>query len=170
MHVTTLCRSLNFQLRNISCIRRFLDFDTCHQIIVRVLILSRLDYDNDLLFGSNQSNRKFKNCREYRGPLSSFARLQNTSMNLHIYVNYTGCLLRIKSPLRSWFFMFKCLNGMTPEYLSSSLSCHRPAHGGFCSDSNSTKLFVNNTTKTRTVAEKTLFLIHFSASLQQSTC
>ena len=55
MHVKTLCRSLTFKLRNISRIRRFLDFDTCH-LIVRALILSRLDYGNGLLLGSSQSD------------------------------------------------------------------------------------------------------------------
>ena len=94
MHVKALCRSLTFQLRNISRIKRFLDFDTCH-LIVRTLILSRLD---GLLLGSNQSD--IQKLQEYRtGPLSSFARLNETT-HLHIYVNFTGCPLRIESPSR----------------------------------------------------------------------
>ena len=47
-HITTLCSSLNYQLRKLSRIRKFLDFDTCH-LIIRALILSRLDYGNGLL-------------------------------------------------------------------------------------------------------------------------
>ena len=51
-------------------------------------------------------------------------------------------------------FVFKCLNGMTPEYLSSSLSRHRPARAGLRSASDTTKLFVHNTTNTLMSAEK----------------
>ena len=46
-HIKSLCTNLNYQLRNISRIRRFLDHDTCH-LIVRALILSRMDYGNGL--------------------------------------------------------------------------------------------------------------------------
>ena len=42
-HIKSLSTSLNYQLRNISRIRRFLDHDTCH-LIVRALIWSRMDY------------------------------------------------------------------------------------------------------------------------------
>ena len=49
-HIINLSRSVHFQLRNISRIRRFLDFESCHQVI-RALVLSRLDYGNYLLYG-----------------------------------------------------------------------------------------------------------------------
>ena len=39
-HVNNLCSSLSYQLRNISIIRRFLDYDTCTcHLVVRVLVL-----------------------------------------------------------------------------------------------------------------------------------
>ena len=40
--VGRVCRTLNFQLRNIARIRKYLDQDTCHHI-VRSFVLSRLD-------------------------------------------------------------------------------------------------------------------------------
>ena len=49
-HVTQLSRSLNFHIRNLSRIRRFIDVNSCHNAI-RSLILSRLDYCNALLNG-----------------------------------------------------------------------------------------------------------------------
>ena len=54
-HITGLCKSISFQLRNVSRIRRFLDQDTCH-LIIRSLVLSRLDYGNALLLGMNKSD------------------------------------------------------------------------------------------------------------------
>ena len=47
---TSWPRSINWQLRNLNRIRKFLDTDTCHNI-VRILILSKLDYFNSLLYG-----------------------------------------------------------------------------------------------------------------------
>ena len=53
-HITNLSRSINWQLRNLNCIRKFLDTDTCHNI-VRTLILSKFDYCNSLLYGIDKN-------------------------------------------------------------------------------------------------------------------
>ena len=62
-HVSSLTRSLNFHLRNIGRIRRYLDEDTCNHV-TRSLILSRLDYSNSLLYGitskDTQNYKKYK--------------------------------------------------------------------------------------------------------------
>ena len=50
--VSSLCRSVSYHLRNISRIRRFLDYNICNDI-VRSLVLSRFDYGNVLLMGAN---------------------------------------------------------------------------------------------------------------------
>ena len=50
--INSLISAGNFQLRNIRRICRFLDQDTRH-LIVRALVLSRLDYGNALLYGAN---------------------------------------------------------------------------------------------------------------------
>ena len=54
-HVTSLSCNLTYHLRNITRIRRFMNLDTCNNI-VRSLILSKLDYGNALLLGSNVSS------------------------------------------------------------------------------------------------------------------
>ena len=54
-HITNLCKSLIYHLRNISRIRRYLDKNSCHHII-RSLILTRLDYANAMLLGTNSKN------------------------------------------------------------------------------------------------------------------
>ena len=56
-HVTQLCRSINWQIRNIYRFRRFIDFETCHRI-VRSLVLSKLDYCNVLLNGLAKKDLK----------------------------------------------------------------------------------------------------------------
>ncbi|KAJ8046308.1 hypothetical protein HOLleu_04936 [Holothuria leucospilota] len=59
--VGSLCTSLTHQLRYISRIRRFLDFDTCH-LVIRALVLSRLDYANGLLLGCNATDIRRLQC------------------------------------------------------------------------------------------------------------
>ena len=49
-HITSVCRSCYFHLRNIGAIRRYLDPDTAAQII-HAFVTSRLDYCNSLFYG-----------------------------------------------------------------------------------------------------------------------
>ena len=53
--VTSVCRSLNFHLYNISRVRRMLTDEACNHA-VRSLVLSRLDYANSLLVNINVSD------------------------------------------------------------------------------------------------------------------
>ena len=49
-HVNTIVRTVNFHLRKIYRIRRYITVDSCHKL-ARSLGLSHLDYANSLLFG-----------------------------------------------------------------------------------------------------------------------
>ena len=54
-HVSHLCKTLIFQLRNISHVRRYLDIEYCNHI-VHTLGISCLDYENSLLTGTTETN------------------------------------------------------------------------------------------------------------------
>ena len=56
-HVKSLVKTINFHLRNIYRIRRYITVDSCHHL-VRSLVLSRLDYANSLLLGISAKDRK----------------------------------------------------------------------------------------------------------------
>ena len=56
-HVNTIVKTVNFHLRKIYRIRRFITDDSYHQL-VRPLILSRLDYANSLLYGIAAKDRR----------------------------------------------------------------------------------------------------------------
>ena len=47
-HVSTVCRFINYHIRNVGKIRKYIDYDTCYAA-ARALVLSRLDYCNSLL-------------------------------------------------------------------------------------------------------------------------
>ena len=136
--ITGLCKTLTFQLRNISRIRRFLDFDTCHHAI-RSLVLSRLDYGNALLLGINKTD------------LNKLQRLQNWAAKLIFCANKRDHVTPFLKELH-WLpvierinfkvalLVFKCLNNLGPSYLTSMLSLYSPTRAGLRSSTDSTRL------------------------------
>ena len=122
-HVNSLCSSLAYQLRIISMIRRFLDYESCH-LVVRVLVLSKIDYGNGLLLGANKSD------------VQRLQRIQNWAAKLvyrshkwdHAtpYLRELHCLTMDKRiTFKVLMIVFECLNKISPYYLSSSISPYR---------------------------------------------
>ena len=68
-YIASLCKSINFHLRNIARIRRFIDRATCERVICS-LVTSRLDYANSLIYGINKTD------------LTKLQRLQNRAARL----------------------------------------------------------------------------------------
>ena len=111
-HITSLCRSINWQIRNISRIRRFIDFDTCANT-VRALILSRLDYCNLLLNNITQKD------------LTRLQKLQNKCARL-IYQQPRSCHvtplltelhwlpIADRITFKTLLCVYKSLNGLNP--------------------------------------------------------
>ena len=150
-HIKTLCRNLNFQLRNIGRIRRFLDHDTCH-LVVRALVLSRVDYGNALLLGANTTD------------IQRLQRIQNWAAKLICRVtksdHATPCLRKLHwLPIRERIdfkiltYVYKCLYGTAPSYLSSLFSLYRPTRSGLRSSSDTTRLAVHRSIKTLKTAD-----------------
>ena len=118
-HITHLSKSLNWQIRNLWRIRRFLDYDACNNA-VRALVLSRLDYGCSLLNGITQKN------------LSRLQNLQNKCARLIFreskYNHISPLLNRLhwlpvarRIQFRTLVHTFKVLQSSTPTYLSSIL-------------------------------------------------
>ena len=121
-HVTSVCRSCYFHLRNIGAIRQYLDSDTAAQII-HSFITSRLDYCNSLLYG-------LPDYLVYR-----LKKVQNTAVRIitkcNIEDNITPHLKQLHwlpVPLRINFkillITYKIVNGLAPSYLDDLLAPH----------------------------------------------
>ena len=67
--ISAICKSVNFHIRNLWRIRRFITREACHHA-VRSLVLSRIDYANSLLYGAKQFD------------LNRLQRLQNKAARL----------------------------------------------------------------------------------------
>ena len=88
--VTTLSRSIIYHLRNITRIRRFMDSDTCSNV-VRSFVLSRLDYGNALLLGANIFHlNRLQRLQNWAAKLIFV--LPNMITQLFISIDFIGCL------------------------------------------------------------------------------
>ena len=127
-HVSSICKSVNFHLRNLWRIRKYIDHDTCHHV-VRSFITSRLDYCNSLLFGITQ------------GEIHRLQKLQNRAARLIFSVNCSVDATSLISKLH-WLpikkrlsfklllMVYKCLHGVSPPYLSDLLTLYQPGRIG----------------------------------------
>ena len=103
-HVSSLTRSLNFNLRNIGRIRRYIDEDTCNHT-VRSLVLSRLDYSISLLYGITSKDMK------------KLQTIQNRSARLIFKANRR----EHTSPLLQQCIGFQSLNALFSRFFFSYL-------------------------------------------------
>lgn len=125
IHVTKLCQSIHYHLRNINRIRGVLDVEIT-KLLVHALVTSRLDYCNSLFVGL---------------PGSSLKRLQILQNKAARVVARSGKRDHITPILRSlhWLpveqrikykvacIVFKCLNENGPEYLKCFLNRYSPS-------------------------------------------
>ncbi len=121
-HITSVCRSCYFHLRNIGAIRQYLDSDTAAQII-HSFVTSRLDYCNSLLH----------KLPDYL--LLRLKKVQNTAVRIitrcNIQDNITPHLkelhwlpvsLRIEFKIN--LITYKVVNDIAPTYLKELLAPH----------------------------------------------
>ena len=118
-HITSVCQSCYFHIRNIASIRRYLDQEIAAQII-HAFITSKLDYCNSLLIGLTEKS------------LSRLKKIQNTAVRIitlcHSRDNITPHLkalhwlpVRLRIDFKILLTTFKILNDLAPSYLCELL-------------------------------------------------
>jgi len=124
-HVSSLTRSLNFQLRNIGCIRRYLDHDTCSHV-TRSLILSRLDYSNSLLYGITAKDMyRLQKIQNRAARLIYKANRRDHVTPLLQQLHWLPVKERITFKLLT--LAAKCRMNETPNYLSNLVQMPKPS-------------------------------------------
>jgi hypothetical protein len=124
-HVTQLCKSVNWLIRNLYRIRPYIDSDTCHNT-VRALVLSRLDYCNVLLNGilkkdMNRLQKLQNKCARLICMIPKFEHVTPLLKQLHwLPVNE-------RIAFKTLVFVYKSLNGLSPQYIQDCLVVRRPS-------------------------------------------
>jgi hypothetical protein len=136
--INTVCRSVNFHLRNIYRIRRFIDFNTCNNI-TRSLVISRIDYANSLLAGSKSKDVKRLQVAQNRAARLVFQCGRGESAGpLLKELHWLPVKERIL--FKTMLLVHKCLLEEAPSYLTECLTCYVPGRLGLRSASDHTRL------------------------------
>ena len=123
-HVSELCRSSHYHLRQIGQIRKYLTRDACSNA-VRSAVLSRLDYSNALLGGL----RKMDLIRLQRVQNRAARLVTRTKTQDHITpvlrdLHWLPVSSRIDFKL--CLYMYKALKKTAPIYISDELNLYEP--------------------------------------------
>ena len=125
-HITTVCQTSYFHLRNIGAIRRYLTNETAAQVI-HAFVTSKLDYCNSLFYNLPAKS------------LNRLKRIQNTAVRIitlckprdfitpHLKtLHWLPVHLRIE--FKIILLTFKALNGLAPTYLSDLIKFKKTKH------------------------------------------
>ena len=118
--VNSICRGVNFHIRNLWRIRRFLTRDACHHA-VRALVLSRIDYANSLLFGAKEFDlTRLQRLQNKAARLVFACGMDQSSTALLTSLHWLPVRERIKFKLLLYIFKSLHIN-QAPCYLSHKL-------------------------------------------------
>jgi hypothetical protein len=138
--ITSLSKNITFHLRNITRIRRFLDNETCIQV-VQSLVISRLDYGNVLLTGANSTHiMKLQRLQNWSAKIIFCASKRDHASQYLQELHWLPVKQRMLYKL--FLYVYKCLNGYGPNYLASSFSLYNQSRSGLRSAADITSLSV----------------------------
>ena len=116
-HITTVCRSVNFHIRNLWRIRRFLTQDACHNA-VRSLILSRIDYANSLLYGAREVDLRRVQRLQNKAARLVFACSRGLFSSAHLLRSLHWLPVKERIMFKILLFVHTFFQGQSPSYIS----------------------------------------------------
>jgi hypothetical protein len=122
LHVNSLCKTVNFHIRNLWRIRRFITKEACHHA-VRGLVLSRLDYANSLLLSARQSDLKRLQRLQNKAARLVFACGRDQS-SADLFVSLHWLPVKDRLSYKIALFIFKCIINEAPSYLRDLVRLH----------------------------------------------
>ena len=143
-HVTSVCKTVNYHLRNLGRIRKFIDIDTCHAA-VRALITSRLDYCNSLLNGVSAKTSNRLQLLQNRAARLIYMKPKRTHTSpLLSDLHWLRITQRVQ--FKTLVLTYKALHNESHQYLSDLL--HIRSHRYNTRASLRTTLYIPRTNKT----------------------
>ena len=124
-HVSNICKSTYYQIRNIGLVRRYLDIEST-KTLVHAYVTSRLDYCNSLLYGIPKEL------------IQKLQRVQNTAARLITkskkYDHITPVLKKLhwlpieqRIVYKVLLLVYKALHDQAPQYLKELLVLYSPS-------------------------------------------
>jgi hypothetical protein len=124
-HISSICKSAYFHLRNIAQIRRSLTQDAA-AILIHSLVTSRLDNLNSLLFGlPDNMIVKLQYIQNHAAKVVVKKKKSDHVTPILQSLHWLPVAIRIEYKLM--LITYKCLHGKAPEYLASRLHKYVPS-------------------------------------------
>jgi hypothetical protein len=116
-HIQEVTRTCNATLRNVIKIRKFLTHKALTQLVMG-LVVSRLDYANSLFAGLPASTIKpLKDTHHFAAKVITYRRKGESNTAALRELHWLPIEARVKFKVLT--FVYKCLKGLSPKYLSS---------------------------------------------------
>ena len=126
-HVTQLCKSINWLIRNINRICPYTDVDTCHNL-VRALVLSRLDYCNVLL--KVISKKGLKCLQKLQNKCARLVCFKPKFEHVSPLLNQLHWLpVGERIMYKTLLYVYKSVEGLSPQYIQHCLTVKMCAEG-----------------------------------------
>ena len=123
-HISHICSTVTFYLRNIARIRRFIDQSACHNA-VRSLVLSRIDYCNGLL-SSIPSTQLYRVQRLQNWAARLVFQVSRDHPSQPLLNSLHWLPLKQRIIFKLLLFVYKILNNQAPKYLDTCLNLYTP--------------------------------------------
>ena len=123
--IRNICRKCYYHLSRISKIRRFLDMASCNQLMCS-LVFPHLDYANSLLFGL-PDNLIERLQRVQNSAARIVTRASRRSHTTPLLRRLHWLPVRHRITYKIALLTFKCLNNLSPSYLSDLVSLYQPS-------------------------------------------
>ena len=118
-HITSICKSSYFHLRNIGAIRPYLTSEIAAQVI-HSFVTSKLDYCNSLLYGL--PDKSLFRLQKVQNTAIRIITLCNSRDNITPHLKTLHWLpVHLRIEFKILLFTFKILNGLAPAYLCELL-------------------------------------------------
>ena len=123
-HISEICKSAFFHIRNISQVRRYLSVEST-RTLVNAFVTSRIDSCNSLLYGlPNYLIQRLQYALKSAARLISMSRKADHITPLLIELHWLPVEQRIN--FKILLFTYKIVNGLAPMYLSQLLESYVP--------------------------------------------
>ena len=116
-HITEVCKTSFYELRNIACIRRFLTMHAA-KTVIQALVTTKLDINNSLYYGlPNAQLQRLQRIQNAAARIIlRWRKFQHITPGL-IELHWLPVSYRIK--FKILVMTYKCINNQAPKYLSS---------------------------------------------------
>ena len=125
-HVKSLVKTVNFHSRNIYRIRRYITFESCHHF-VRLLVLSRLDFANSLLFGISVKDRKKLETLQNKAARIIY-RCNRLELSTPLLRELHWLPIKERVTHKVLLLTYKSVNKLVPAYLAELLKAYKPGY------------------------------------------